>query len=366
MSESATRTLLTAEIPGIGGIIKGEVEHFQVEEIPAYEPAGEGPHFFLWVEKRDVAATALLGALAERYGIETGAIGAAGTKDRRGITGQWVSLPAQEMNEEPEPGVLAEGVEVLAVSRHGNKLRTGHLKGNRFRVAIAEVPEPDAAEARIEAKVAQLRAQGMPNYYGEQRFGRGDSTLRTGLVWVQGGRAPRKGFLKKMAASAVQSEVFNRVVRRRLEEGSLTRAMGGDVFEKLESGGKFWVPDEELGEVQGRIDAGELVITGPMPGSRSGLAEAGTAAGTMERAVLEELGLREEDFERLGRLGRGTRRALTVPLPDLIWERQGDLFWFEFVLPAGSYATVLLAELQGRVLAGSPDMGEDSQSNVNG
>lgn len=360
MSESSTRTLLTAEIPGIGGIIKGEVEHFQVEEIPAYEPAGEGPHFFLWVEKRDVSATDLLAALADRYGLDRSAIGTAGTKDRRGITRQWVSLPAQDMSEEPEPGTLAEGVEILEVTRHGNKLRTGHLKGNRFRVALSQIPEIEAAQERVEAKVERLRALGMPNYYGEQRFGRGDSTLRTGIAWVQGGKAPRKGFLKKMAASAVQSEVFNRVLLRRMEEGLLGTALSGDIFEKVDSGGRFWVPDEELPEVQGRLEAGEVLITGPMPGSRSGLAEAGTAAGDLERAVIADLGLQEEDFERLGRLGRGTRRALMVPLGDLSWEREEDLLWCSFSLPAGSYATVLIAELQGSVLAGSSDMGEDS------
>ncbi len=310
----------------------------------AYEASGQGAHYFLWVEKRDVAGGDVAKVFAKRFGVKESEVGIAGTKDKRGVTRQWVSLPAQNMSEEPAPEEIVEGVQILEVTRHTNKLKTGHLKGNRFEIALSDVEVGGEELHQTLASIAgQIQAEGLPNFYGEQRFGSGGSTLAMGLRWLRGGWAPRKGFLKRMAASAVQSEVFNRVLARRMREGSLRQAMDGDVFEKVDSGGRFWVEESELEETQARVDAGELLITGPMPGSRGGLADG--VAGVLEREEVGSLGLKEEDFDRLKRLGRGTRRPLWVPMGELRTRVDEEgLVWFSFFLPSGSYATVLVRE----------------------
>lgn len=340
--------LLTGNVPGVGGRIKGEIEDFEVEELPLYEPSGEGGHFFLWVEKRDVDGRELLQAVGRALGVKVAEVGQAGVKDKRGVTRQWLSVPAQEVRDgvAPEPGVLAEGVELLRVERHGNKLRRGHLWGNRFRILVRETALGGAAlEEAVELVGARILAEGVPNYFGDQRFGEGGSTLRAGLKWVQSGEAPRDRFLRRMAMSAVQSEVFNRVLGRRLLERTWGEVLEGDIFEKVDSGGKFWIDhedEEEVASVRERLKGQELSVTGPLPGSRGGLAKG--AVRELEEAVIGEMGLSPESFKRFGRQGRGTRRALRVVPEGLRWDVGEDGVMFEFSLPAGSYATTLLRE----------------------
>lgn len=336
----------TADLPGIGGEIKTTSSDFVVEEIGAYEASGQGKHLFLWVEKHNLDGKALIGRLAAAFGVDEGEIGTAGTKDREAITRQWVSVHAEKVKTMPEVGRLDENIEILKLQRHTNKLKTGHLKGNRFAVAIRNpLVAGEELVRRVRAIEERLTAEGVANCYGEQRFGGGGSNLRAGLKWLKGGKAPRGGFLQSMALSAVQSEVFNRVVVARLEEGTWRKALDGDIFEKRDSGGKFWVEREELPEVQARIDAGELVVTGPMPGSKVGLAE--KEAGEIERAALESLGLKTKDLGSFGRKARGTRRGLSVYFDDFQVRVESDeVIWLSFVLPSGSYATVVVDEFR--------------------
>src|SRR5215471_9257240 len=154
--------LLTADLPGIGGRIKTVPEDFEVEEIPAYEPSGSGDYLYLWVEKRDMGAEYFARQLARRLGIPPGEVGTAGLKDRRAVTRQMVSVPAACAD---RVGALdGDGIRVLRVSRHGNKLKPGHLHGNRFRILIRDV-EPETSQ-RLPALVETIRRWGMPNFYG--------------------------------------------------------------------------------------------------------------------------------------------------------------------------------------------------------
>ncbi len=344
---------LTAALPSVGGRIKVEPEDFIVEELPAYQPCGEGQHFFLRVEKRDVDARGMTRQLSRCFGVKRRDIGTAGLKDRRAITRQWVSLPAHKIDQAPRPGAVGEGIEILEVSRHRNKLRTGHLEGNRFEVRIRNTElTGEALREAVEQVGKDIRRRGLPNYFGQQRFGNEGSTLQAGMKWLNSGEKPQGRFLQRMGASAVQSEVFNRVLSRRLTEGSWKSVVDGDIFEKTDTGGRFWIDASEREETQRRLDAGEIVVTGPMPGSKQGLAD--KEAGRLERDVIAGMGLRAGDFAVFGRRGRGTRRAMTVYVEQLNWEFGAqDMVRLTFVLEAGSYATVLLGEFMGREAARS-------------
>ena len=138
----ATPPLATPDLPGIGGQIKTEPEDFEVEEIPAYQPSGSGDFLYLWVEKRDMGAEYFARQVARRLAIPVGEVGTAGLKDRRAVTRQMVSVPASA---EPNLKQLeGDGIRVLSVGRHGNKLKPGHLHGNRFRILIRSV-DPSSA-----------------------------------------------------------------------------------------------------------------------------------------------------------------------------------------------------------------------------
>ncbi len=168
---------LTADLPGIGGVIKREPEDFEVEEIPAYSPSGSGDFLYLWIEKRSMGAEYFTRVIARALEISPGEVGVAGLKDRHAITRQMVSVPARA---EARLGELeTEGLRVLQVSRHGNKLRPGHLRGNRFRILIRDVV-PEAGE-RIDPILDRIRQEGLPNYYGPQRFGNQGETALLGL-----------------------------------------------------------------------------------------------------------------------------------------------------------------------------------------
>ncbi|HMP15764.1 MAG TPA: tRNA pseudouridine(13) synthase TruD, partial [Gemmatales bacterium] len=249
----------SAHLPGIGGLLKQQLSDFQVEEIPAYLPSGSGEHLFLWIEKRDMGAEFFQRQIAQRLGIPTGEIGTAGMKDRKAIARQWVSVPARC---EPQVSQLeGDGITVLKVSRHGNKLRPGHLHGNRFTIVLRDVTQTEAISPCLEL----LNSQGLPNYYGSQRFGQQGETLELGWRMLQGERLRLNPFLRKLALSALQSALFNRCLSLRITDGLFRTVLDGDVMTKWPSGGMFITHDTAT--EQKRLDAREIVTTGPMFGS---------------------------------------------------------------------------------------------------
>src|SRR4030095_14502840 len=177
---------VTAGLPGTGGLLRVTPDDFEVEEIPAYLPSGQGEHLFLWIEKVSLDTPEAAFRIATGLGLHLGEVSWAGLKDRVARTRQWLSVPARA---EAALGELAQTPElrVLAHGRHGNKLRVGHLRGNRFRIHIRDAERPEAVAAIME----RLRDGALPNACGEQRFGRGDSALR-GRALVHGERLPAR------------------------------------------------------------------------------------------------------------------------------------------------------------------------------
>lgn len=342
-----TPPLLTRDLPGIGGRIKELPEDFEVEEIPAYEPCGNGDFLYLWLEKRGMGAEYFARQVAHRLGIAPGEVGTAGLKDRHAVTRQMVSVPAQV--EERLPLLVGDGLRLLRVGRHTNKLKPGHLRGNRFRILVRN-PEAEAME-RITPILECLRKEGMPNFYGPQRFGREGETLRLGLCLLRGespppgpdGRRPnlRSSFLRKLALSAAQSALFNDCLGRRLTDGLLRRVLPGDVMAKWPFGGMFVVTD--LPVEQARFEARETVHAGPIFGRKTFAAAA--LAAEREACVLREAGLSPTAFAGFGKLVQGTRRHNLVYIDDLAVQAEPEGLRLTFTLPAGSYATVLLREV---------------------
>jgi tRNA pseudouridine13 synthase len=328
--------LLTSDLPGIGGKIKTIPDDFEVEEIPAYEPSGQGDFLYLWIEKRDMGAEFFTRQIARRLDIPVGEVGTAGLKDRRAVTRQMVSVPA---NIEARLSQLdGDGIKMLRVGRHTNKLRSGHLHGNRFRILIREPANVD-----VRAIVDRLRQHGLPNYYGPQRFGQNHKTLEVGLALLHGeqtAKSIRNPFLKKLALSAAQSALFNHSLALRFHDGLLGRVLPGDVMCKIPFGGMFVAIDAEA--EQKRFDAREIVTAGPIFGRKTFAAV--QEAAQREKATLTAFELTESSFNRFGKLLQGTRRHNLVYIDDLAAGPEAEGLRLTFSLPAGSYATVLLRE----------------------
>ncbi|HUG89317.1 MAG TPA: tRNA pseudouridine(13) synthase TruD [Planctomycetaceae bacterium] len=342
MHRSEPLPLVTADLPGIGGILKQAPEDFEVEELPAYEPCGEGEHLFLWVEKRDVSAERLVAHVARAAGIGRQDVGVAGLKDRRAVTRQYVSIPARCSDQ--VAAIETEGIRVLRTAWHRNKLRTGHLKGNRFRVLVSDVAAD--ADERSASIALRLRSHGFANYFGEQRFGSDGDTASLGFDLLSGRKTPRdlpasrRRFLLRLALSAAQSALFNEALADRLDAGHWDRVEPGDVMQVVATGGLFIV--EDAGREQPRFDAGETVPTGPMFGPK--MMQPSGEPGAREQRLLEASGLAPDAFDRYARLTAGARRPLAVRPQELSIEREAAGLRLQFVLPPGAYATVLLRE----------------------
>ncbi len=335
--------------PRINGRIKERPEDFVVEEVPAYPFAGSGDHLLLYIEKRDVAGGDMLRLVGKALGVRDTDIGTAGTKDRRAVTRQWISVPAQaaaaveagRLNG-PEAGGPT-GISLLEMTRHTNKLKAGHLKGNRFRILVRDA-NPDAIpELTMAAEI--ISRNGFPNIFGSQRFGRNSDNLATGMALLgmgpDGGRRPRLGnFERRMSISAIQSALFNIWVKARYEDGLTRKVLEGDVMAKTATGGMFVCTDSQTD--QARFDTGEIGITGPMFGSK--MMAAAAAAGLREEAILTAAGMDAHSFDAAGKLAEGTRRDLVVIPEDLSVQGTGEGILFSFFLPKGCYASVLMRE----------------------
>lgn len=338
----------SSDLPPAGGAIGAEPEDFRVEEVPAYLPLGEGEHWYVEMEKRSLSTPDMVRELAELAGVDARDIGYAGLKDKHAVTTQWLSLPSRARA--PETWSLPPALKLLRVSRHANKLRTGHLNANRFVIKLVGVEE-NAAE-RAAAIIDSLRAKGVPNYFGFQRFGRGGENLQRAHGWLaDGARARLSSFLLKLYPSVVQSELFNRYLTLR-QAPELPELMAGEVVRLDGSGATFVVEDIER-ELP-RFRAREIHPTGPLLGPK--LRPAAGRPRELEQMVEQELSI-DERFERtLAKFAPGARRDLRIFPAELRCEAKGPgELELRFTLPAGSYATVLVRELTRAPFADSND-----------
>jgi len=390
---------LTAAIPGIGGVIKNTPEDFLVEEIPAYQLSGQGEHCYAVIEKRGITTLEALRRIAKALGVQERDIGYAGMKDAVGVTRQSVSIP--RVAPETVLSLQIPGIKVLSALLHGNKLRLGHLRGNRFEIRVRGVAAGAAGNAKAALKILAVR--GVPNRFGSQRYGVqanshligaavlrrdykaavdaligepdavSDERWRAAIAAYRQGdlagslaafpghfRVERElltrlvqrpdGFdrafnsvpprLKRLYLSAYQSSLFDQVLEGRLDR--LDEIFDGDIAFKHENGACFLVKD--VAAEAPRAAAFEISPTGPMFGCT--MMEPEGEQGRLERELLAARGLTKESFDLSGGLKmEGERRPLRVPIAGWTVQTEGEDLVVGFSLPRGAYATCVLDEL---------------------
>jgi tRNA pseudouridine13 synthase len=332
--------VLYPALPPVGGRVGSEPEDFVVDEVPAYGASGKGEHQYVLAKKRLLTTQVLAKRLARAAGVQERDVGYAGMKDKYAVTTQWLSVCSKTpLSRELD---LGPGVEILEVTRHENKLRTGHLLGNRFTITLVGTHED--ALARALAIVERLREDGLPNYFGAQRFGHGGRNLADALSWLERGGRGRGRFEQKLFPSVVQSELFNRYLTARLALGARQLILGEVV--RLEGAGAMFRVEDVAAE-QPRLEKRDLHLTGPMIGPK--LRPASEEALALEQRLTAELGLTEEMLGTLGREAPGVRRDLFAPLADLaieaVTDRSAPALALSFTLPSGGYATEVLRQL---------------------
>jgi tRNA pseudouridine13 synthase len=333
---------ITDDLPGVGGEIKVEPAHFVVEEIPLYEPSGEGQHVYVRLTRESWTTRALQNELSKIFDLRDVDVGVAGRKDKHARTTQTFSLNLPNADEADVGRRIKDHlpVDLHWVRRHRNKIRAGHLLGNRFRIVVLGT-DSDAMPKATDI-VRALRQRGLPNYYGAQRFGVEGDNAERGRNILLTGSGPRRRWLRQLLLRAYQSALFNTWLLTRIKRGWFEQMLVGDIAKKRDTGGLFEVENVEM--EQTRFQDDEITYTGPIYGSRMWWAEG--RPGDLERQVLEQAGVTVDMLAR-SHLD-GSRRRARLVLDDLALESHRDGLLVTFSLPKGSYATTVLRELMKR------------------
>lgn len=320
------------------GKLKSQPEDFIVKEDLGFELDGEGEHVMVRIEKTGCNTLFVAEQLAKFAKISARSVSYAGLKDRNAVTEQWfcLQMPGKET---PDFSLWQlDGCRVIATTRQKRKLRIGTLKGNQFELTIRDISVPEDVEARLQ-KVAE---QGIPNYFGEQRFGRDGQNLTQALRWANQEITVRERNKRSFYLSAARSAMFNHVASERIENQTINQVLLGDALQLTGRGSWFVATAEELPTLQARVASGELSITAPLPGDGE--------LGTQEDALVFETNSLES-YHSLMTLMKNervssTRRAMIVKPQNLQWQWiDQTTLKLNFFLNSGSFATSVVREI---------------------
>lgn len=345
MSESesiSTDTPSTTELPCAFGLpplvarLRSTTDDFVVEEILGYDADGAGEHALLWVEKRGANTDWVARELAKFAGVPQVAVGYAGMKDRHAVTRQAFSV---QLAGKPDPDWSAfphAEVRVLAATRHSRKLKRGALRGNRFVLTLRDVAG-DRSEA--EKVLQQMVMRGVPNYYGEQRFGREGGNVAQARAMFGGRRVDRDK--RSILLSAARSQIFNSVLAARVDQDTWDAPLDGEIWSL--AGSRSWFGPEPFSDTLAeRLARADIHPSGPLwgqgePPSQDAVGELEREVAMQWRDLADGLAAARMDQER---------RPLRLMPGDLRWNWQDESsLTLSFELPAGAYATVVVREL---------------------
>lgn len=322
--------------PSGSGKLRTHPEDFWVYEVLGFEPSGTGEHAFLQIEKRGENTVFVAGQLAKFAGVSSRDVSFAGLKDRHAVTTQWFSvwLPGK-----PDPDWKAfesETISVVRAVRHIKKLKRGALSGNDFKLVVRDWK----GDMQLTIKqLERMKANGLPNYFGPQRFGNAGQNVGKALAMFQGERVKRNQ--RSLYISAVRSFLFNHILTLRIQKRNWDQAISGDAL-MFDRSGKYFRIGEADEDVIQRVNAGMIHPTGSLWGK--GQSDLSSDALEIENRVTNEYkqlvqGLYQSGVEI-------SRRSLRVNINDLIWAFNGEReLKLSFSLPAGSYATSVIREI---------------------
>lgn len=324
--------------PEISGTIRVTPEDFQVDEDLGFEPDGAGEHVFLKVRKRNANTDWVARQIARVAGVRPGDVSYAGMKDRNAVTTQWfsVQLPGRDM---PDWTPLqSDNLQVQSAVRNSRKLRRGALRGNRFMLVVREL---SGTLSDLEARLQRIVTQGVPNYFGVQRFGHDAGNLDKAEALFKGTLKVRDRHIRGLYLSAARSHLFNQVLSQRVMGGTWNKALPGEAL-MLNGSHSVFVADTVDATIEQRLAAFDIHPTGPLWGRGTSMAR--DQALALEQSALADYATFRTGLEHAGLSQE--RRALRLTVADLTWEFiAGETIQLSFSLPAGTYATSVLREL---------------------
>ena len=323
--------------PAARGVIRARPEDFRVVENIGYAPSGDGEHLWLEIEKRRMNTVDVAARLARLAEVPVRSVGFGGLKDRNAVTRQPFSIQLPGREDPDWSGWSDEGMSILQATRHHRKIQRGRLAGNRFELVVREL-EGDRAE--LEERLRRVAELGVPNGFGEQRFGGNNIARAHRLFRGELRRKPSKS-KRGFYLSAARSLIFNQVLARRILAGTWNHVLDGEIV-MLDGSHSTFAADAADPDIQARCKVQDLHPTGPLVGE-------GDSGVTGEVAVLEGEVI-EEQRELADGLAKfrlkSDRRPLRMRVIDLGWEFEGDTaLVLHFSLRSGCYATAVLREL---------------------
>jgi len=323
--------------PSATALIRRQPEDFRVTEQLSFPLDGEGQHVFLFIQKSNLNTDQVSAALAKFANVKQVAVGYAGLKDRQAVTRQWFSV---DLAGKPEPdwsSLESDDLKVLEVTRHGRKLKRGAIAANHFELVLAEF---EGEREEMEQRLQKIKLSGVPNYFGEQRFGRNEANLRQAEKMMTNDKLRIKRHQRSLYLSAARSFLFNMVLSQRVADQTWNSALAGDVF-MLDGSHSIFVPEEIDDDIKRRVADGDIHPTGPLWGVGELMTQHSVLQ--LERQVLEAYPQWRELLEKAGM--KQERRALRLPVNAMESDWRDKDVVLKFGLPAGSYATVVLREL---------------------
>ncbi|MCX4025429.1 tRNA pseudouridine(13) synthase TruD [Endozoicomonas sp. SM1973] len=317
-------------------IFKAYCEDFVVEEVLGITPTEEGEHELLWVEKTGQNTAWVAKQLAAYAGISQRQVSYCGLKDRQAVTRQWFSLHLPGKQGPDWQQLNIDGVNIKQVVRHQRKLARGCHAGNRFVIRLREC---QVDENHLTERMSRIQAQGVPNYFGAQRFGHGNNNLTRANQWFAGEWRPKKN-QQDIYWSAARAYVFNKVLNFRVENNLWNELITGDVLQFNDSN-TLILPDKIDDTAKQKWQQAELIATAPLWGK-------GRLLSQLQVAEIETKLAKEEGLLTEGLVSGGVamaRRPLVVYPQQLAWQQQQDSIEVSFYLPKGAYATAVVREL---------------------
>lgn len=326
--------------PESTGLLRSKITDFKVFEQLPFEPCGEGEHLFIHLRKTGANTLFVARELAKYFKIKEQLVSYAGLKDRFAVTEQWfgVHVPGKQIYDLSD--LTIEGVEVLNYKRHNKKLRIGALTGNHFEITLRKTTEIDALKARWQAIVEH----GVPNYFGEQRFGINGGNIDKALALFSGTKVKDKK-KRGMYLSAARSHIFNAIINERItptndKQASFDRVQSGDVAMLAGTQSVFKITDID-DDLLKRFIEKDIDLTAPMWGAGELMTQEQPLA--LEQEIAEQ---HDEFCQGLPRFGlKQERRRIRLSISKTAINSQDDNVTLSFFLPAGSYATTVLREL---------------------
>ena len=330
-----TRNIITGR-----GTIRNKPEDFQVTELNDIDLSGEGEHLWLYIQKTSNNSIWVSKQLANVCQVPQKQVAFAGQKDRHAVTKQWFSIQLPKISDPDKiQSALGEGIQIIKSGKHSRKIKTGQLDANAFEIVIRDIT---GDKQQIENNIQNIIKNGVPNYFGSQRFGHDMGNITKCQDWFVGKYKVKSRNLKSLLISTARSHIFNLIVAKRIEQNTWDKCINGDILQLNKSHSWFPSSDASSDEIEKRLNEFDIHLSAAMWGEDA--VQSHDDCAQLENSIAKEFPIYQQGFEKF-RLKQDRRAMRICPLDfEYSWQNANTL-QLNFKLLPGAYATGIMREV---------------------